>query len=62
MNIKPYIGNCANYRMGMSSRIRGYLHLRRYKCGAVHAATSNTYFGTITTHDMPVALNYFPSG
>ena len=62
MNIKPYIGNCATYRMGMSSRIREYLHLRCQNRGAVHATTSNTCLRTITTHDMPAALSYFPSG
>ena len=62
MHIKPYIGNCGTCGMGINPRIRGYLHLRCQNRGAVHATTSNTYFRTINTHDMPVALSYFPSG
>ena len=62
MHIKRYTGNCGTCGMGINSRIWGYLHLRCQNRGAVHATTSNTFLRTITTHDMPVALNYFPSG
>ena len=60
--LKRYIGNCGACGMGINPRIRGYLHLWCQNRGAVHATTSNTYFRTINTHDMPVALSYFPSG